>query len=587
MPAIHRKDGYKRDFDITPVTQQEIINRWRGKEFFLAKLVKDMEFEPFAQQHIFLTSTATYNVLGSGRRAGKTTSATKKAAAFADPTPMTVYKYTPRLNDEGKKVQDALGYDILDVARDEEGNPVVLRESTVQRELLRMHNVKIVKGRPIVGCIVLPDRQNYKVTERMFLEALGKLVGPEGKGYQYNRNDHVVFIPSRTNPQSIVDIKSASDGSKLRGEGYSWTYWDEPAFIPSNEAWESFEPSLTDLNGTGIFTTTPADDEDSETAWWFFDEFIDPERPHKNTEYFQWFSLHNPEYSPAKWEEMMEKKHPLVFQREYMGEWKRGGGRELKQSWLNKWQYKYGDRKEPEDSPDHGHLDMRNGRLNRARYQVVMGVDPATKDKETSDFTVISVFALDRETGIVYLVDMLRGQWQFSDIIEKIKEKARLWDPDLVGIESIASQIFIAQELQMDSEFPPVHEVYSKGSKKERIRARSPHFRSGWIRIPDSETVMDRPEFMDALLQVYKEWEEFPMKGKKIYDDTLDSMDIGVRTLGIIAPRVGLFLKEIEQQAEDDAIRDGKPFERSIRSLRAKRAYNKDIEEFEEDSEQY
>jgi phage terminase large subunit-like protein len=576
MAAIQRIGNKERDLDRDPITQYDLVKAWRGMESIAAFIQSNTNIRPFALQQLFMTSLARYVVLGSGRRGGKTFSAAFLAALFSCNKPLTVYQMEPVFDDYGQHKKDSMGFDIMQTRLDENGEPIVKYESTIQREVLRRRGVILTEGRPIIGCIMTPDKLNYPATYRMYLDALRDLVGEEGQGFEYNRNDSVIYIPTKQSPECIVYFKSAETGQKLRGDGYHWTWWDEPAFVKGGQSWLDFSASLTDLMGCGIFSTTP-DGGEKAISWWFYDEFLDPDKDNSDVIYYRWYTIHNPHYPKSEWERMAKRMTPRDFAREYMGEWRRGGGNELSTDWLRDSSYNYYDRSEIKESFGRGDLDISSGKFNKARYKIVFGIDPAFKDGEQNDYTVITVLALDMELGQAFIVDILRKKMIMPDSIEAIKGLKNLWNPSAIGVESYGAQVGLVHMLQNDKNMGPVIPITAKGSKEEKIRGMSPLLKMGKIRIPKTQTIMGNERMSNAILALYGEVEEFP---DAKHDDILDSIDIGVRTLGIIAPNVDLY-ESMTKEIEKERLREeGSYFARSIEALKEKESYNKRESEY-------
>ena len=81
--------------------------------------------------------------------------------------------------------------------------------------------------------------------------------------------------------------------------------------------------------------------------------------------------------------------------------------------------------------------------------RVVMFIDLAVTAKEGADYTAIGTVGTDDEADI-YILKMVRGQWQWPDARKIIKNEILLQCPDEVGIEQTAFQAAAVQELRRD-----------------------------------------------------------------------------------------------------------------------------------------
>ena len=464
-------------------------------------------YEPHLYQVLLHTSDKRFVVAGAGRRSGKTYSVSFEAAWLANPTPVKIFD----------KDKDG------NVKLDDKGNPIILRESTVQREELARKGVNVPPiGRPIIGAVVTPERAAYPATERDFLAALAAL----DIEYEYIQTTGTVYLPSKERPESIVYFKGATKPERLRGDGYCWSWWDEPAFISGREAWDTFRPALAQTRGCAIFSTTPSDDD---ADWWFWEEFISrvfeeklPDGrkldPDPNVEYIEWFSYENPQFPEEEWESLRQAIHPEIFRREYMARWQRASGRILKRSWLKF--FRDEDLKlTPAGLPDPDH------------YRTYIGIDPAISLEATADFTAAAVIAVERNGGLAYLFELIRERLDIDRQLELINELHLKYQPLGIGIEDVAYQKALVQQASRLPSMPMVMPQRARGSKEERILSMSPVFQRGRMRI--------RNEYWDFI----DEWSSFP-NGR--HDDTLDACEIAIRTAGML---FGSVLPQIKEDA--------------------------------------
>ena len=81
-----------------------------------------------------------------------------------------------------------------------------------------------------------------------------------------------------------------------------------------------------------------------------------------------------------------------------------------------------------------------------------MGVDLASESLK-GDYFVIIVIGID-SNGDIYVIDMVRTKASMYKQFELIKEKDRQWSPIRIGIESVAGQKMVADELTKSTTLP-------------------------------------------------------------------------------------------------------------------------------------
>src|SRR5690625_7742067 len=82
-------------------------------------------------------------------------------------------------------------------------------------------------------------------------------------------------------------------------------------------------------------------------------------------------------------------------------------------------------------------------------YIISMGVDMAL-GKERGDYSALSVVAKHKETGIIYVADSFGARIKVEEFIEVIVEKVLEWQPDVIAVESVAEQEFLAGTLKYE-----------------------------------------------------------------------------------------------------------------------------------------
>ncbi len=78
--------------------------------------------------------------------------------------------------------------------------------------------------------------------------------------------------------------------------------------------------------------------------------------------------------------------------------------------------------------------------------KIALGIDLAISEKETADYTAGAVLGRD-PAGNLHVLDVQRIRASFSQQIEFIKQLAAKWKPSVVGIEDVAYQKALIQQL--------------------------------------------------------------------------------------------------------------------------------------------
>jgi phage terminase large subunit-like protein len=429
-------------------------------------------WRPHLAQTLMHTSPARWTVCGAGRRGGKTLSAAWEVSEWVHP-------------DYGLDALEKRGVNVEKIEEEK---------------------------RLIDIAVVVPEFAAHPQAK----DELLRVLRARDIEHEWKVSEKVIHFPS-DDPKKCyarVHFKSAvGESARLRGQSFAATWWDEPAFIPSNEGWITFFPSLNDLNACGIFTTSPGQ---SENHWWFYEAFIDPETADDNVEYIEWITADNPAITEEQIAYAERLMHPLDFRREYLARWERGSGGVLDTKALRFYE------------PAEIELD-KTGRPNPDRYTIYASIDPAISEKDSADYTVGWVMAKDEKSGIGYLVALYRDRLRFHDQLELVQQIQAEWNPMYIGIEAWAYQQALVDAAMRLPGFPRVLDIKTPGKKEDRLRTLEPVARHGRIRFPSEQK--DDMAFKAFL----SEWAEFPT-GK--HDDTLDSLDIAVRVAGIFTPSV-------------------------------------------------
>ena len=462
-----RRGGKK--IDVPLPGSENFENRVMGQSEKFAHFFQD-GWKPHLAQTLMHSSSARWAVCGAGRRGGKTLSAAWEVSEWVHPE---------------------FGLDAL------KARGVDTEKITAEKRLIEI-------------AVVIPEFAAHPQAK----DELLRILRAREIDHEWKVSEKIIHFP-KDDPKKCyarVHFKSAvGESARLRGQSFAGTWWDEPAFIPSQEAWVTFFPSLNDLNACGIFTTSPGQ---AENHWWFFDAFIDPEKTDENVEYIEWITADNPAITSEQIEYAERLMHPLDFRREYLAKWERGAGGLLDTKALRFY--------EPEELERD-----KNGLPSSERYTLYAGIDPAISEKESADYTSAWVMAKDEKTGIGYLVSIFRDKLRFHEQLELVQSIQAEWNPMYIGIEAWAYQQALVDASMRLPNFPRVLDIKTPGKKEDRLRTLEPVARHGRIRFPAE--LKEDMQFKAFL----SEWAEFPT-GK--HDDTLDSLDITVRVAGIFTP---------------------------------------------------
>jgi predicted phage terminase large subunit-like protein len=147
---------------------------------------------------------------------------------------------------------------------------------------------------------------------------------------------------------------------------------------------------------------------------------------------------------------------------------------------------------------------------------IIQSWDTAFKDGEENDFSVGTCWGVTNHG--YYLVDVIKGRFQFSDLKEEVKKFANRYSPDVVIIEDKASGQSLIQELRRNTRLP-IAAIKVDRDKVTRVHSITPLIESGQVYIPKQAI------WKNDLLYSLK---MFPF-GK--YDDDVDSVSLALNYL--------------------------------------------------------
>lgn len=150
-------------------------------------------------------------------------------------------------------------------------------------------------------------------------------------------------------------------------------------------------------------------------------------------------------------------------------------------------------------------------------------VDPASKKKTTSDYTVMEVIALAPD-GNYYLIDALKDRLNLTERAKKLFQLHRKWQPKDVGYEQYGMQSDVEHiQYVMEEENYRFNIVELKGqvSKEDRIQKLVPIYEQGRFYMPKTLRFVDYEgrshDYIDTFIN--DEYLAFPVC---VHDDMLD-----------------------------------------------------------------
>ena len=146
--------------------------------------------------------------------------------------------------------------------------------------------------------------------------------------------------------------------------------------------------------------------------------------------------------------------------------------------------------------------------------EIVQGVDPAYRVKETSDYTAIVTVGYSPSTRTCYVLDTYRAHLSFPEQLAAIRRLAKTFKPVRIVVEVNAYQQTLYQALQ--NSMLPVLPRENLKDKVTRIMSVSPYF--------ETKRVLVRRDMHDWISE-YLQFPDAP------HDDLLDATEMAVRDI--------------------------------------------------------
>jgi len=276
-----------------------------------------------------------------------------------------------------------------------------------------------------------------------------------------------------------ISFKSGDKPDNLRGESLDLVIIDEADFIPDGERlWmEVLRPALADRKGAAIMISTP----NVENGWFhnLFKLGVSP----GEVKSWRFTSYDNPFIDPKELDALKTQLTDIAFRREIMAEFVSAAGALVRPEWI----------KLSDPPPVLG--------------PVYMAVDLAISEKSNADYTAIVTLTKDSK-GNIYVLSALRTRAPFNSILEFIKSQASIWQPELIGIETVQYQQAVVQELLRTTSLPVIG-IKPDKDKIARFTPLQARFEQGLVYI--------NPEINPYYLQ---ELQSFPVGS---HDDMVDA----------------------------------------------------------------
>jgi hypothetical protein len=250
----------------------------------------------------------------------------------------------------------------------------------------------------------------------------------------------------------FIAFKSSNKADYARGEGLDFMIIDEADYLEevakdSGKTWnEVLRPTLVDRKGEAIIISTPKIE-----FGWFHKLFNRGMKHDPGFASWQFSSYVNPFIDPKEIDDLRIDTPNITFRREYLAEFVSSAGARVQREWL-------------EDR----YLDMPQKTVLDA-MSISMGVDLAISEKSTADYTAIAVLGRDVK-GLVYVLDVRRMRGSFDKQISFIKQVADKWNPNFIGIESIAYQDVMVQTISKSTNYA----VFPVKANKDKITRFAP-----------------------------------------------------------------------------------------------------------------
>lgn len=253
------------------------------------------------------------------------------------------------------------------------------------------------------------------------------------------------------NTKGTLDFWSLESYNAIRGKKYHKVVINEAAFSPYlKSAWqEVIRATLADYQGDAWFASTPQGIN-------HFKELYERELTSDLWKSFHYTSYDNPKIPASEHDLARLDMTEIFFRQEYLAEFVSGAGTLVRL----------------EDIKYFNECDIELDKL-----EIVIGVDLAISEKASADYTVCAVLGRNKDTGLIYILDIIRARLSFAKQLAMIVNVAEQWNPSVIGIESVAYQAAAFQELIRTTNLnvKAIHPHKDKVTRAQAIAARYEH----------------------------------------------------------------------------------------------------------------
>lgn len=165
--------------------------------------------------------------------------------------------------------------------------------------------------------------------------------------------------------------------------------------------------------------------------------------------------------------------------------------------------------------------------------EIFVGVDPAISERETADNFAMVVVGRARRQKVFVILYAFADRLDFPSQVQEIIRLEATWQPTLIGIEDVAYQKALPQQLVKENlvlgtKLKPVRNILQR--KYTRIVASSYRYEHGQVFLREA-LANEAGEFDElgerrvhpTMLPLYTELMQYP---KSAHDDVLDAMEI-------------------------------------------------------------
>lgn len=170
-------------------------------------------------------------------------------------------------------------------------------------------------------------------------------------------------------------------------------------------------------------------------------------------------------------------------------------------------------------------LEFYDAKLDASKWNTFILVDPASKKKKTSDYTVIWAVALAPDNNY-YILEVVRDRLNLTERAKKVFELHRKYKPIAVGYEQYGMQSDIEHIKYVQNQENYRFQIIELGgqmAKEDRIRMLIPVFEQRRVWLPKTLSYVNYEGKSLDLVQVFidEEYIAFPVS---VHDDMMDCL---------------------------------------------------------------